>query len=66
MVKITPKEKDNIKSRNVAVIVSKYPVICITGNSSKNVLTLTTMSIEENYNAALIQNGDTDRCEYMD
>lgn len=38
MVKITTKEKDNVKPRNIPVVLGKYSVICIPRDNRKNVL----------------------------
>jgi hypothetical protein len=44
MIKITTKEKDNIQPRNVAIILGKYSVICISRNNRKNILHITNRS----------------------
>lgn len=38
MVKITPKQEDNIQARNVTIIIGKHSVVCITRKYIKNIL----------------------------
>jgi len=44
MIKITTKEKDDIQPRNIAIILGKYSVICISRKYWKNILHITKRS----------------------
>ena len=38
MIKITTKKKDDVQPRNIAIILGKYSVICISRNYWENIL----------------------------